>query len=536
MFKEGEWGDLQRGYHLGITNAHHFYTHRILLALSEINHRFEESSSRHLLKLLFTSQLINLSLMNRYRPGVSFPYNPMSGTLYVGSQISESNPFVAYRNKIKKIMQAKQYFNPLHPVALTTQSTTDIGKALPANSIDYIFVDPPFGDNLPYSELSFLWESWIRVFTNISDEAIISPIQHKGLYEYEGLMKRCFLSMYRCLKPGRWMTVEFHNSRNSVWGAIQESIQVSGFVIADVRVLDKGTKTKKQITGTNAVKQDLIISCYKPISNFEYRFKQIKGEPEGAVEFTRNHLAMLPVAPMTSDGRLEVVAERTRFLLFDRMVAYHLQQGARIPLSASEFYQMLSSEFAERDGMYFLPDQLARYDALRSRSEVEQLSIFMRDERSAVQWVRTELLQSPQTLGDLTPKFMQEIRDWESHEPRPELRDLLKENFIVDDGGKWRVPDPNQERDLEALRRKSMLRTFEGYVKLKGQLKTFRKEAIIEGFKHCWQTKQLGIIVAICERIPAKVLQEIPEFVQFYDIAKDLAPAETQQLEFTWEG
>jgi hypothetical protein len=131
---------------------------------------------------------------------------------------------------------------------------------------------------------------------------------------------------------------------------------------------------------------------------------------------------------------------------------------------------------------------------------------------------------------------MQETRDWDAHEPRPELRDILKENYIVDDDGKWRVPDPTQEKDLESLRRKGLLKTFEGYVKSKGQIKVFRKEAILEGFKHCWQTKQYGVIVAVCENIPVKILQEVPEFVQFYDIAKGMAPAETPQLEFIWEG
>jgi hypothetical protein len=39
------------------------------------------------------------------------------------------------------------------------------------------------------------------------------------------------------LKPGHWMTVEFHNSKNSVWNAIQEALQHAGFVIADIRTL-----------------------------------------------------------------------------------------------------------------------------------------------------------------------------------------------------------------------------------------------------------------------------------------------------------
>jgi len=57
----------------------------------------------------------------------------------------------------------------------------------------------------------------------------------------------------------------------------------------------------------------------------------------------------------------------------------------------------------------------------------------------------------------------------------------------------------------------------------------------MEGFKQCYETKQYGVIVAICEKIPAKVFQEIPEFVMFYDIAKDLAPEQVEQIEFVWE-
>ncbi len=35
------------------------------------------------------------------------------------------------------------------------------------------------------------------------------------------------------------MTVEFHNSQNSVWNAIQEALLPAGFMVADVRTFDK---------------------------------------------------------------------------------------------------------------------------------------------------------------------------------------------------------------------------------------------------------------------------------------------------------
>jgi 16S rRNA G966 N2-methylase RsmD len=36
---------------------------------------------------------------------------------------------------------------------------------VPDNAVDYVFVDPPFGNNIMYSELSFLYEAWLSVFT-----------------------------------------------------------------------------------------------------------------------------------------------------------------------------------------------------------------------------------------------------------------------------------------------------------------------------------------------------------------------------------
>mgnify|MGYP000648457640 CR=1 FL=1 len=45
-------------------------------------------------------------------------------------------------------------------------------SGLISNSVDYIFTDPPFGSNLMYSELNFQWESWLKVLTDSTVEAI----------------------------------------------------------------------------------------------------------------------------------------------------------------------------------------------------------------------------------------------------------------------------------------------------------------------------------------------------------------------------
>ena len=146
-----------------------------------------------------------------------------------------------------------------------------------------------------YSELNFIWEAWGKVFTNNTSEAIMSKTQRKGVVEYQELMTQCFSENFRILKPGRWMTVEFHNSKNNVWNAIQESLMREGFIIADVRTLDKKQGSFKQVTTTTAVKQDLVISAYKPKDEFRQRFLQNAGTTETAWDFVRQHLSNIPV-------------------------------------------------------------------------------------------------------------------------------------------------------------------------------------------------------------------------------------------------
>ena len=554
MFKRGKWGDQQRGYHEGITHSHHFYFERTLWALSELLFRFNQANDSKLLNLLFTSQLINLSKMNRYRPRVSFPYNPMSGTLYVGSQICESNPFIAYRNKVRRLIAAKKQTLVSGSVSISTASTSRIEKHIPAESIDYIFTDPPFGDNLLYSELSFLWESWLRVYTKNQSEAIVSGIQGKGLHQYTSLMVDCFKAMYVCLKPGRWMTVVFHNSRNSVWSAIQESIGSAGFVVADVRVLDKGSKTKKQITGANAVKQDLVISAYKPNGGLEDRFKLRAGTEDGVWDFVRTHLRQLPVF-VAHNGQAEVISERQNFLLFDRMVAFHVQRGITVPISAAEFYLGLEQRFPPRDGMYFLPDQVADYDKRRMTvQEILQLELFVCDEASAIQWLKQQLSKKPQTLQDIHPQFLREIGGWQKHEKTAELTMLLGESFLRYDGkgnvpsqihsylssnykdlrnlnkddpalkakgkNRWYVPDPNKAGDLEKLRERTLLREFDEYRESKQKrLKVFRIEAVRSGFKKAWQERDYATIIAVAEKISESILHEDPKLLMWYDQA-----------------
>ncbi len=479
------------------------------------------------MQFFLQSNSLSFTILNRYQPtqfgketGGSQVNRYFSGTLYIPSVVAEVAPHYAYKNKLKRLVKAFGTLYPLShlPAAVSTQSATDL-RNIPDNSIDYIFVDPPFGRNLQYSELNQIWESWHRVMTNRDPEAIMDSSRKREVLEYTSLMRAAFKAAARVLKPGRWMTVEFHNSSNSVWYAIQESLLSAGFMISDVRTLNKVQETYKQ-SKQGLVKQDLVISTYKPPLALEEKFRVTAGSEEGAWVFLRQHLNQLPV--FVSDGKKrEVISERQNYLLFDRMVAFHVQRGVSVPLSASEFYAGLRQRFPERDGMYFLPEQVGEYEKARLEAEeVEQYELFVSDERSAIQWIRTQLSKRATTYQVLQPLYMREAqRIWEKHEQPIELRVLLEQNFVVDSDGSWRVPDSKREGDLEQLRHQALIKEFQQYLVSKSKLKVVRSEALRVGFKDCWQKQDYATIVQMAKRVPEAVIQEDQALLMYFDNA-----------------
>ncbi len=514
MFKGEEWGDTWRaGYHADITHVQHFYTWRNLWVLAALNSRCHTKRLAVVLQSICATLCSRLTRYNLGRRG----NGPLTGTLYVSSLNAESNAIRAFERKVNNFAHA--FATQIDSCCVTTHSATALPQ-MSNDTFDYVFVDPPFGGNLMYSELNFLWEAWLRVFTNNELEAVVNKAQRKGLPEYQGLMEACFAEFYRILKPGRWMTVEFHNSQNRVWHAIQEALQRAGFVVADVRTLDKQQSTFKQVTGTRAVRQDLIISAYKPNRGLEERFRLKAGTESGAWDFVQYHLGRLPI-PALEDSMLAVLAERQDYFLYDRMIAFHVQRGVSVPLSAAEFYAGLKERFSEREGMFFLPEQAAEYDRRRLQAEeLVQLPLIVTDEKSAIRWLRIELGQEPRTLGDLQPLFMREAqRAWEKNEKPLELRQLLEENFLEDEQGRWYSPDPNKSQDLEKLRERALLREFRHYAGGGGALRLFRKEAVLAGFRRAWRDRDYATIVHVARRLPLRALQEDPAVLMYYDNA-----------------
>jgi hypothetical protein len=539
-------------------SLHHMFLPRAAQAISimwEKACRHEDPRIRNMLLFFVEQSVVGLSIVNRYSPSHFSQVNRnLTGVLYVGSQHSECSPWYILDGKLSRMISAFDKMRTFYGNAIVgVTSSARLGLA--DDSIDYAFVDPPFGFNIFYADLNQSVEQWHKVVTSIGEEAVIDDYAEKDIFSYQRQMRIIFGEFYRVLKPGRWMTVVFSNSKAAVWNAIQLSLQQSGFIVAEVTALDKKQGSFKQVTSTNAVKQDLVISAYKPNGGLEQRLAERGAAPESAWDFVQTHLRQLSISK-SKNGILEFVVERDPRRIYDRMVAWFVRHDVPVPLSTEEFLDGLRSRFPERDGMVFLPDQIPEYDRKRVQaSQPPQMEMFVADERSAIDWLTDFLRKRPSTYQEVHPEFTAQLgAGWKKHETRPELSALLEDNFLRYDGStdvpsqihtylstnfhdlrnleksdprlktkakdRWFVPDPNKAQDLEKKREKALLKEFEEYRNTPGRkLKEFRLEVLRAGFKAAWANKDYQTIVSIANKVPEDALQEDEKLLFWYDSA-----------------
>lgn len=190
-----------------------------------------------------------------------------------------------------------------------------------------------------------------------------------------------------------------------------------------------------------------------------------------------------------------------------------------------------------------------------------QPSLFVKDEASAIDWLRQCLKDKPQAFSDINPQFMQQLSGWSKNEVVLDLRELLIQNFLCYDSqddvpeqihsylssnwkelrnlpkndssliakakDRWYVPDPNKSGDLEKLRERSLLKEFEEYKAAKKKLKLFRIEAVRVGFKKLWEQQDFATLINVSDKLPSNVLEEDPILLMYYDQALTLSQTDT---------
>ena len=426
-----------------------FYTSRNLWASARLWREFnavEDKRVRMALRFLFTAVnaphatvMTRVILKGGHKPILT---SSQSGILYVPSLSVEKNLLAVTERKFRDITNMASYAMPQYTGAFiaVVGTSTDLAT-LAGDTIDYVFTDPPFGMNLYYADLNFIWEAWLGEFTDPTEEAVVNrekKTNAKTIAEYARLMGESFREMYRVLKPGRWASVVFHNSDDRIWQVILDAAEIAGFELAEINSFDKGQLSFKGIRGDKGLErvtnQDIVLNLRKPrpgqIPTPNSRTHLVEAE-QRVVETVADFLEANPPP-----------GQRTLQHLWNH-VLYDLLRNGSVEVSMADVEAMIvyhSQTFKLVDGRYYL-----RGEAVMGGNVFDLSS-----DAGAIAWLTAVLGNEPQTTGELIPKWQQETASLGDVDPG-RLDRLLEENFWPDQRtGRWRVPTAAERERMSA--------------------------------------------------------------------------------------
>ena len=314
----------------GLTTIDSFYTRRNLAAMSHLwreIHCVKDDELAGFLAFVFTSLYKRVTRLSEFR---FWGGSGNTANLNVPYIFNEANVFATFERKAKTILDhlGTTADNYTGQCVVHTGTATDLGF-LPDSSIDFIFTDPPFGANINYSEMNFLWETWLGAFTETANEAIVNRCQGKAIDHYTALMQRSLEECYRVLRPGHWLVLVFMNSSRHIWGSIRDALARSGFAIQKVDIFDKQHGTFKQFVSENTAGCDLMLHCKKASLTPHVTPAPVASDTlkDAVCRFLRLRRRAVPTIPYLHVTRQEEIDYR---MLYSEFLASSLTSAGRL--------------------------------------------------------------------------------------------------------------------------------------------------------------------------------------------------------------
>lgn len=463
------WGDKWRAGTSNFRTVAELFTKRNLWALALLLNSIDELGFDQeiisQLKLAFSGTVLNVSRMMKQS-------DQWGGALQMGTyympQISRESPVsIGFDYKFRDVKRSLDNlifnFESLKFI-ISTQSATD-SKGIPPSTIDYIFTDPPYADKVQYGELNFIWEAWQNFDTNWHDqEIIVNKVRNKTDNDWANLMRQAMGECYRVLKPGRWISLCYHDTSEGTWQLLQDIMTEIGFIpeqSENALFIDTGQKSYNQLMAEKVTKRDLVINFRKPypgelteqLTLFDASDFATFGDAARAVliEALTNH-------PGSTADRLydELVSRMVRKGQFERHDFDEVLRSVAEPVSEARMQNLFEKEPPNLFGTHEVVRWYlkATVDVVDEAESAKETAVANRLEA----FMGRYLAENPEEPGvhysDLFEQYLP-VKD----KPRRRLQEWLPEFFFKTPEGTWRpARDETERTQMAALRSSGLLR------------------------------------------------------------------------------
>ncbi len=203
----------------------------------------------------------------------------------VGSYSFESSLNVVLGN----YEQLTKHLENVKETPVTVLNGDAANMDLEEGSVDAVVMDPPYGDNVKYADLSDSLYVWIREYlgdiysdefrpplTDKTNEAIENPsrVQNNNnsnlskdelaRQKYEIKMSDIFSEVYDAMAPAGVLTIYFTEKETSAWDSLTMSLINSGFAVTATHTITSEMPQRIGVQQVASADSTLLLTCRKP--------------------------------------------------------------------------------------------------------------------------------------------------------------------------------------------------------------------------------------------------------------------------------
>lgn len=174
----------------------------------------------------------------------------------------------------------------------TFVATGDITEVdIPEGSVDMICTDPPYANNVHYSELADFFHVWLRMlkpwskYPEVVSTRMKNEVQDADFTVFSSGIERVWAACHAALKPHGILAFSFQHSRFEGWNSLIGSLDRAGFVVTAMQPVKAEMSTSVVKQGAKEPSNlDVIVVCRRKNDGFLSPWHSIQEAVSQAVQ------------------------------------------------------------------------------------------------------------------------------------------------------------------------------------------------------------------------------------------------------------
>lgn len=170
-------------------------------------------------------------------------------------------PFMKENYADSQIVESYDMLSPGKCLLMQKGSQLITEQDIPNDGVDLIITDPPYLEQVLYSEYMQLYKPFLDLDYNLNDEIIVSsaPSRNKDKADYFNLLNQVFNMCSHKLKPNHYLCLYFHDCNLNVWNELISILEKNCFRFITQIHIDKTVTLKNIISPKKSLNGDSIL-------------------------------------------------------------------------------------------------------------------------------------------------------------------------------------------------------------------------------------------------------------------------------------